>query len=278
MRLITLFIAIIGMLPIYPRTMRAVDFRGRLDIEVLTIPADITVIEPFAFAECTRLRKIIFIPSAMPLTIGEYAFYGCDSLIDVTLPARIKTLGEGCFYECGALKNAKLPDTLREIPKCGFYGCLSLATVNIPSSVRKIGTLAFAYCESLEAVTFPESLTGIGSNAFSRCLKIREVDIPKSVTQLESYAFSDCRSLQKAVLPANPSLLGELIFSGCEELKEIIEPSVVPPEFECNSFIFEPDDNAKYVNCRLIVPAVSERAYRKAHGWNLFQELRSFEK
>jgi hypothetical protein len=37
-------------------------------------------------------------------TIGDYAFYECESLISVTLPASVTGVGYGAFYDCDKLK------------------------------------------------------------------------------------------------------------------------------------------------------------------------------
>ncbi|MDE6803603.1 MAG: hypothetical protein K2J29_03090, partial [Muribaculaceae bacterium] len=79
-----------------------------------------------------------------------------------------------------------------------------------------------------------------------------------------------CVSLRRVVLPANKSLLGELILSGCSSLEEVVEMSPVPPPFDCNSPLFDPDDTAAWTHCRLTVPAGARNAYSRAPGWRLF--------
>ena len=63
-------------------------------------------------------------------SIGDYAFYNCDSLTSVTLPNSVTSIG----YEA-------------------FYGCDSLTSVTISSSVTSIGYEAFFNCEFLDSVT-----------------------------------------------------------------------------------------------------------------------------
>ena len=79
-------------------------------------------------------------------SIGDGAFYGCDSLTSVTIPEGVSSIGDGAFYDCD-----------------------SLTSVTIPSSVSSIGDGAFAYCDSLTSVTIPESVTEIGNHAFYNC-------------------------------------------------------------------------------------------------------------
>ena len=97
--------------------------------------------------------------------------------------------------------------------------------------------------------------------------------MPSSVTELESYAFSDCDRLLRLTLPANGSLLGELMLSGCGNVEEIYEPSRIVPKFDCESFIFEPDEGERYATVTLRVAPGMARLYRKAPGWCLFDHI-----
>lgn len=184
--------------------------------------------------------------------------------------SKLRSVGEYAFSLCPSLESISFPDSVRDIAPGVFYGCVSLKKVSLPEGVKRIPSHAFAYCESLAAIRIPESVTHIGNNAFSRCSSLEEIVIPDSVIMLESYAFSDCSSLRYARLPANPSMLGELIFSGCISLEVLEEPSSVPPEFDCASFIFEPDETVLYRKVKLIVPPESVGLYRVSPGWKLF--------
>lgn len=55
--------------------------------EEIKLPDDIVRIAPYAFAECTHLRKLV--TSVKLSSIGRGAFYGCDRLTEVTLPGRL---------------------------------------------------------------------------------------------------------------------------------------------------------------------------------------------
>ena len=122
----------------------------------------------------------------------------------------------------------------------------------------------------LAEIALPATVKSIGSNAFTDCRALTEVVVPSGVTSLESYAFAGCRSLRRLTLPPRKNMLGELIVADCPELTEIIELSVVPPAFDCESFLFEPDDAAAYSRCTLIVKAAALPLYRQAHGWKMF--------
>ena len=240
---------------------------------VLIIRGNVTDIPAYAFKDRTDFREIRFEAPVRLRTIGEYAFLGCSDLRSVTLPQGVCKLGEGCFRECISLESVSVPESVKALPRsfCQWNG--SLKTVVLPAGLEDIGSHAFAYCESLPEITIPRRVKHIGSNVFSFCKSLREVKVPASVTELESYAFSECVSLERAELPANDSLLGELIFSGCRNLRELMVNSAIPPRFDCESFIFEPDETSLYEQCRLLVPAGSPEHYLSAPGWRLFRAI-----
>ena len=202
---------------------------------------------------------------------------GDTAIRHLVIPADITEIGEMAFADCFNLEHIEFApgSRLKEIGRSAFAGCTALKEIVLPETIKKLNPHAFAYCFSLEKAILPNGLESIGNNAFSECRGLREAILPESVTLLESYAFSGCISIKRAVLPANSSLLGELIFSGCRNLEEIIELSPIPPEFDCKSFIFEPDEDKLYDRCKLIVAAGKEESFRKAQGWKLFRRISS---
>lgn len=234
------------------------------------IPASVTEIPDYAFAGCTALRSVEFAEGSRLRRVGRFAFLGCASLECLSLPPTVTEIGEGAMRECEALRAFTVPQGVRVIEPHTFEWCTALRSVTLPPGLKEVGMSAFKYCRSLEAVALPEGVAQVGMNAFSCCSSIAEIAFPSTVTELGSYVMSECVSLRRAVLPANGSLLGELMFSGCRSLEEIVEYSPQPPEFDCGSFIFEPDECGLYRCCRLTVKPGTEARYRTAPGWRLF--------
>lgn len=104
----------------------------------------VNVIGEGAFQGCQGLKRIN--PSLTGITaVEDYAFAGCSSLENVSIPASVVTIGEGAFSSCELLK------------------MLSFAREN--PALQSIGKEAFAYC-SLTNVRLPATLTRIGVGAF----------------------------------------------------------------------------------------------------------------
>ena len=145
--------------------------------------------------------------------------------------------------------------------------------MRLPESVRDIKSQAFVYCRSLRSINLPDGMTHIGANVFSFCTSLREVKLPANLKELESYAFSECTSLRRITMPANANLLGEMLFAGCYALTELIEPSPVPPPFDCNSQPFDPEERSLLRTGTLRVPGSAIPAYRKAYAWRDFENM-----
>lgn len=156
--------------------------------------------------------------------IGEYNFYNCTALTEVSLPSTLTTLagsgtmtaGYGCFQKCTSLKTIILPEGLKTIERCAFKECTSLTKIVFPNSVTSIGYGAFAECSALETVTFGSGLTETGDSAFYNAgvktinfgeniqtvstssflgCKMTKVELPESVTAIDALAFKDCSFL-----------------------------------------------------------------------------------
>lgn len=67
-------------------------------------------------------------------TIWNAAFYGCDGLTTVTLPASLTTLGPDAFGRCRNLRKVVFTGIPRTIDGGAFYGCDRLEAVFFPGS------------------------------------------------------------------------------------------------------------------------------------------------
>jgi hypothetical protein len=118
--------------------------------------------------------------------IGDYAFYGCTALAEITIPNSVTTIGESAFQDCA-----------------------SLTEIAIPDNVTEIGDYAFHSCDDLTAVTLGNGVTAIGSYAFENCASLTEITIPADVTAIGHFAFENCPSLEAVTcLAAAPPTLG----------------------------------------------------------------------
>ena len=137
-----------------------------------------------AFGNCNITSVII--PDSVT-SIGNYAFYGCESLTGVY----INDISAWCAISFGDFNANPL----------NYAGNLYLngelvTNLVIPDGVTSIGKYAFSYCTSLTSVTIPDSVTSIGAYAFRGCKSLTSVTIPDSVTSIGNYAFDGCDNLK----------------------------------------------------------------------------------
>ena len=67
---------------------------------------------------------------------------------------RVTSIGEYAFYRCESLTKISMPNGVTNIESSAFHVCSSLNSIVIPNSVTSIGLLAFCYCISLTSITF----------------------------------------------------------------------------------------------------------------------------
>ena len=162
------------------------------------------------FANCKKLETVKF-PDSLEY-IGKFAFYNCENLKSVTVPAKVKAILTETFSGCAKLQNVTLPDGLTLIDYNAFYGCDSLESISIPQTVKKIEWGAFSWCRSLKGVTIPNSVTMIGESAFVRCENLTSVTIGSSVTSIGNEAFRFCNKLNRVTIPRSVTSIGKSAF------------------------------------------------------------------
>ena len=76
-------------------------------------------------------------------SIGAYAFYGCSSLVSITLPCSVSSLGKGSFAGCFGLVSITLPNSITSIEDWAF-NCTSLVVVICEAvNVPELGLVVF---------------------------------------------------------------------------------------------------------------------------------------
>ncbi|MBR6785990.1 MAG: leucine-rich repeat protein, partial [Clostridia bacterium] len=99
--------------------------------------------------------------------IGDYAFANCSELITVNIPSSVKAVGTSAFLNCRTLFTAEIPEGVTAIKPNTFSGCSALYEVKLPSTVTAIGSNAFGKCGSLMKINIPSAAVTIDNSAFS---------------------------------------------------------------------------------------------------------------
>ncbi len=129
-------------------------------------------------------------------TLGNYAFFECVTLKEVTLPKGLETVGVRAFYGCSKLWSVDLPDGTKTIREAAFTGCDNLISVDFGKSLTSIGINAFYGCDSLKSITLPQSLGALPASAFADCKSLERVDLG-GVTEVGAQAFRNCSAVKE---------------------------------------------------------------------------------
>ena len=171
-------------------------------------------------------------------SIGNGAFYWCESLINIHIPENVTSIGERAFEGCRSLTSIHIPEGVTSIGERAFEGCRSLTSIHIPEGVTSIGDSAFFYCTSLTRIVIPEGVTSIGESAFSGCSSLTRIVIPETITRIGAGAFSWCWNLTSIVIPEGVNLfslvnpdgltrIGDRALSGWKSLTNLVIPDGV---------------------------------------------------
>ena len=241
-------------------------------ITTLTIPDDITTINPYAFRGWKNLTNITIHDSVT--TIGKYAFSVCKNLSEITIGSGVTTIGDRAFYGCGGVLNincnipsvsnyesapfynaklttVNLGDSVEVVGDYAFRGCDTLTEVNLGNGVQSIGKNAFAYCTGLTSVVIPNSVAQIGGYIFYECSNLSEVVIGSAVTTIGERAFYNCSSLTSVTIGDSVTSIGNYAFRGCTSLTSVTIPDSVT---WIGERAFYNCDSLTSVYCKAITP------------------------
>ncbi|KAL7559885.1 hypothetical protein ACA910_005382 [Epithemia clementina (nom. ined.)] len=145
----------------------------------------------------TRIKVVADAASGGGVTqIPDKAFYGCSCLTTVLIENdKITTVGQFAFYECEKLVEIHLPNSVTAIGEYAFSGCSTLTTLQLPHSLTAIDEGTFSDCPSLTSVLLPDNMTSIGLYAFYGCRSLTNILLPKSVKSIGEEAFEGCEAL-----------------------------------------------------------------------------------
>lgn len=212
-------------------------FKGNNKVITIHIPTNVETIKESAFENCSSLKEIIVDGKTSSLKdIENNAFSNCVALENISFSNAINKIGEYAFYNCYKLKNVTLEsEYLSVIEKYSFANCNSLDNIRLSSSIVKIGDYAFFHC-NLKEVIIPSSVLEIGDYAFSSngladnvLLEPSSWTITPSIKKLTfannslinkigKYAFLN-NIIDEINLPDNEIYLDEYCFSGSSKIK-----------------------------------------------------------
>ncbi len=178
----------------------------------------------YAFAECTKLNKVVL--SEGLTTIGDYAFKNCSSIETIILPESILSIGNNAFEGCSAIQYSEYNNARYLTMGTNTLAVLvkvldsSITAFEINELTKIVSDYAFAKCSNLTSITIPDNVTSIGKYTFSECSSLTQITIGNGVTSIGDYAFANC-TFESITIPNNVTIIGEGLFNKCINLKNV---------------------------------------------------------
>lgn len=187
----------------------------------------------FAFYQCDSLTSVQFCNTLE--SIGAFAFSECTNLSEINIPANVSNIGEFAFWCCGSVGSVSVAEqntTYDSHNNCNaiietgshslLFGCRSTV---IPNDVKIIKDSAFYMCDGLTDIQIPDSVTTIEDEAFYFCTDLERVIIGENVKSIGDRSFFMCQNLFSVVFGNSLETIGEDAFFDCEKLQSVTIPN-----------------------------------------------------
>ena len=218
-------------------------FSGSRGITKIVIPGYVSNIGRSAFEDCRALEGIEFSgdETALPLTIGTRAFYNCDKLVSVSLPATLTELEANAFGSCDDLAevwvnaSGKLALNYAEnaFATTGVRRESSVETVHLGANVPVLniagifgGSVTDVYVAegnpnyiSVDGVLFSPDQTEL---LYFPANRTGEYVVPDTVKRIGADVFRDRDGLIKLTIGKNVTEIGDFAFYGCDALTSVV--------------------------------------------------------
>ena len=140
-------------------------------------------------------------------SIGEFAFFRCESLMSITIPESVTLIDEHAFHGCG-ISSLIIPSKVDSIGDYAFVRCSILSSVTLPAGISSIGSGAFMYCDSLKEVyCFAEKAPLIVPRVFEGT-PIENATLYVPEASVEEYKSADTwgrfKEIKPCIVPTNP--------------------------------------------------------------------------
>jgi hypothetical protein len=205
-----------------------------------------------------KLESLNFESGSKLTEIGDTAFFQCERLRSICLPASVskidaETFGGSNFsvievesgntnfcirghllldfaevsivFYFGTEKEIQIPDEIETIARYSFSYRWSIRSVlfGAESKLSLIETAAFVDNCSLNVLHLPSLVREIGDRAFFGCVELHSVTFgPSSELQrIGVAAFGGCNQLESFHVPSSVEFIGDGCFARCKRIREL---------------------------------------------------------
>ena len=172
-------------------------FSGCASLESLFIPDSITEVGKSCFQNCGNIN----ITGAKNVTTWGERCFAYSKIQQFTFPDATITIGQYAFYGCQNIKSVSFGTGIQNVGE-SFFANTPIESIFFPEKAN-IKTLPYAFarfCQNLENVVLPEGLTAIEHEAFYYCNKLQSINIPSTVTYMDYGIYGDCYAVKEIII------------------------------------------------------------------------------
>ena len=260
---------------VFGATIKSNNFDAATGKGVITFNGNVTKIGDFAFYDCDSLLEIT-IPESVS-SFGNYVFEDCDNLKKVTmLPIVAPTLGNGVFdydaniavnvyKECVEAYKAVWTDYASLIVGSGnVSGTTTIKYTTTDGQALSIVSLPIksnTYKSGVGEMVVYGTLTRVNELLFDFNDQLKSITLPESITSIEYAAFAYSAALEEVTLGSGVTYIGNSAFESCESLVGLYCKATTPPALGNGVFTSTSDNLVVYV------PTASVNSYKADADW-----------
>ena len=151
------------------------------------------------------------------ITIGDFAFSGCDNLTEIAIPNSVTSIGSFAFAHCNNLKFINFGENsqITSIANTAFDASINFTSfvgtgndyylidecrailIDDDGNGSKETLLVYATKSDIDTYSIPNSVTTIRDGVFYNCFNLKSVELSPNITLIGQNAFLNCTGLNK---------------------------------------------------------------------------------
>ena len=175
-----------------------------------------------------NVKKVV-IPEGVT-EINEGAFFNCENLESINLPASLESLSDVVFGGCSKLTDIKSSSpnfpaengVIYNKDKSVVLYASAVSNLYLPSSVKEIGFYALRLNRNIENFEINDNISLISDGAFAGCSNLKSINLSNGKLQkIGNHAFAECAELSRVIVPSSVTEIGDGAFLRANKLTQV---------------------------------------------------------